>query len=524
MIVKWTELSDRLLILLVVVIGVGFPHLMVAGSLPGTDEGVLAYFSQIIHSSIASGKGLPDTGMLVLYPMLLSWVFELPVNHIIFLRLTDTVVAMVGGWILYRVIETESRSRVGASLITLVFLFTMNQPLFIQAGFKNGIFAAYVPLFLALRLAQGAFIARDKTWLLVGALMALAVLLRETFLPFIIVGAFAVLLAQGWSGFFRYSFGALLGGVTIMFFILSARGGFQQLLESYRDAGGLYASVANERIPLFISNGISSAKEAAVCLSFAGVSIVLLILNALWRRCPKTLGRISFWIVVALVPLIEPFSKIGFPYHFAVCLPGLAGLSALAWRKLVIEKTSNKKMAFATSFALVHLIALLPAVVMLAGYWGSTRNNLMSVNNSAWPMEAVSQSNYLLAADAIRKASPPNGTLSVSGFMFSLYPLTGLLPPSYDMAHLTGLFIKLGSDERRFEQALKACPPDVLMTTTRTELPGSDAIAKIVRETGLYEPVATIPIAPGKSYWNFGGTVYKKIEREQNRCIDVYAQ
>ena len=211
------------------------------------------------------------------------------------------IVAIFAGWLLFRIVETESRSRVGASLISLIFLFTISQPIFIQSGFKNSIFAAYIPLFLAVRLAQRTSRVNDNTWYLIGALAAVSVLLRETFLPFIIVGAFSVFFTQGWKMFLRYSCGAAVAGFAIMLTILTARGGIQTLIDSYREAGIFYASVANQRAPLFIANGIYSVKSSLVSLGVGAVSIITIIVISFLRRSPEVLGRFTFWIVVTPV-------------------------------------------------------------------------------------------------------------------------------------------------------------------------------------------------------------------------------
>ena len=80
------------LVFLVMIAAVIMPRIMIAGALPSTDEGFYAYFSQIAYASLSNGHGLPNTGMLMLYPISLSWVFGLPVNHILFLRLVDMLV------------------------------------------------------------------------------------------------------------------------------------------------------------------------------------------------------------------------------------------------------------------------------------------------------------------------------------------------------------------------------------------------------------------------------------------------
>lgn len=506
---RWTTPSQQALRWLVVLVAIGLPRLTVLGALPSTDEGVFAYFSQIIFSSLAAGHGLPDTGTLMFYPMLLSWVFDFSLNHIIFLRLIDLIVALAAGLLFYKLIEQESQSRIGAALISVIFLFIMNQPLFIQSGFKNSIFAAYIPLFIAMLWARNAD-QNTSYWFWIGVLGAASVLLRETFIPFLIVGAISVLVSHGWRTLIRFTIGVALGGTVIISAVLIARGGIQSLIDAYINAGDFYASMKDQTIPLLITNGTLSAKESIVPLGISGLAVFGLLFHAIYRRKINFLKRFLFWASIALLPLLEPLSKVGFPYHFAVCLPGLAGLCALAWEQLISDRSQLAKIAITATFIAICTPLLLPKFDLLSNSWTANKENLKGITNNAWRPEAITQSNYLLAAEAILKAAPPHGTLSISGFMFSLFPLTGLLPPAYESNHLSAMVIKYGFDEHAFKNALESCPPDVLMTTSRTDLPGSDIISKAVESSKLYTVVATIPIAPEKSYGTFGGTVYKR--------------
>jgi len=500
---------------IVILVATVLPRLMVVGGLPTTDEGFYAYFAQLIHANLDAGRGLPHAGTLMIYPLLVSWVFGLPANHMILLRLVDLFVAAVASWLLCRVIEKESGSHVAGALISLVFLFIMNQPLFIQCGFKNSIFAAYVPLFLALRLGQDSMIGTYSAWWGAGALTALAVLLRETFLPFLVVGALAVVMSYGWRACLRYALGATASALLVTAVILGARGGFVTLVDAYRDASVVYASVTDQRVSLFVANGVLSAQEATVALVLGAMGTVAFFVTTFTHKCQTNLRRLMFWACAAMVPLLEPASKIGYPYNFAVCLPGLAGLAALGWKNTLNGRVSSSATRLAALAMVICVLSLFPKFISLTSQWPATHNALQSTFSGTWPSNAIEQSNYLLASEAIRKVVPPNSTLSISGFMYALYPLTGLLPPSNDLNNLSACLIKLDLNAERFKQALLANPPDVLMTTTRTDWPGANTLSKVVRESGLYEQVGNIPVASSKSYGSFGGTVYRRIRHAQ---------
>lgn len=512
-----TKSSQQALCWFVVILATGLPRLSVLGSLPSTDEGVFAYFSQIIFASLSTGHGLPDSGTLMLYPMLLSWVFDLSVNHLMFLRLVDLIVALVAGLLFYKVIEQQSQSRLGATLIAAIFLFLMNQPLFIQSGFKNSIFSAYIPLFIALLWARN--ISKDSpSWLWIGGLSAISVLLRETFIPFVVVGAISILITHGWRTLTRFSMGGVLTGAIIIGAVLISRGGMQAFLDAYVHAGDFYASMKDQTIPLLISNGTASAKEAGIALGITGAAAFGLIVHTVHQRSSASLNRLLFWVAIAAVPLLEPITKIGFPYHFAVCLPGLAGICALAWHYLISPQPEKVRVVISAGLIAACVPLLWPKFVLLSNIWSGTKENLAGMANTAWRPEAVAQSNYLLAADAILKAAPPGSTLSISGFMFSLYPLTGLMPPAYKSDHLNAMAIRYGFNAHALQRALESCPPDILMTTTRTDLPGSETIKEAVEGSRLYGAVATIANSPEKSYGTFGGTIYKLASHVDSQC------
>lgn len=507
----------------VVLLATVFPRLMVVGGLPMTDEGSYAYYAQAIHANFAAGKGLFDWGPLVLYPILVSCVFGLAANHLVLLRLVDMLVAIVASWLLCRVIEHESGSRVGGALISLVSLFTMNQNVFIDCGFKNSMFAAYVPLFLALRLGQCATSKAYVTWGLAGALAALAVLLRETFLHFFIVGAIAIVMTHGWRASLRFTLGAVVAGLLVTLGICAARGGIANLIAGYRNYGVFFAASVDQRVSLFISEGIISANEAMVALILGGLGIVSIVTGLFTHNRPVSPKHFTFWLFVALVPLLEPATKVGYAYHFAVCLPGIAGLAALGWKSAGTGSGASTKLRLAAFTVAVSVLLLLPKIIPLANSWPSTRDTLQSIGTGSWPSNQTEWSNYLLAAEAIRKVAPPNGTLGITDQMTALFPLTGLLPSSNDLHNLSTALLKLDGDEMRLTQALLACPPDVLMVTDRP-MPTRNAhlhmkkIFYAVVDSGLYEPVASIPVDLRRSVGYFGGIVFKRDIQIQRPC------
>lgn len=501
-------------VIFVVLVAVALPRLMLVGGLPTTDEGFYAYYAQSIYASIATGSGLPDAGPLMLYPLLVSWVFALDANPMVALRLIDSLVAVAAGYALFRVIEIESRSRLGATLIALLFLFTMNQTVFIQYGFKNSIHAAYIPLFGALWLGLSApTITTVRRWFGVGALFSVAVLLRETFLPLMALGALAVLISRGVRPFSQLVLGAFGTGVLITGAILASRGGIAVLLESYRDAGLVFASIAERRVELFFNSGGQALRESILPLLVAGVGLIVTLARGMSEKRLTSSLKVVFWLTAALLPLLEPATKIGFPYHFGVCLVGLAGLAALGWRNLT--EGNSKLPLYLTSVAVFTALFMqvIPRLAPLGAAWPQTHEVLATFKSGEWPEGLTDKTNYLLAAQTIRQATPPGGTVAVSGFMFSLYPLTGYLPPLPEFANLSATLIKLKLSGPRLSEELLRCPPDIVMTTSRTDWPGSSELLAAVRATGIYEEIAEIPTTNDRAYGSFGGLVFRAIKR-----------
>lgn len=440
----------------------------------------------------------------MLYPVLVSWVFELQTNHLVVLRLVDLFVALLASIFFIRMLRNVSGGYISACLLGFIFLFTLNQPLFIQAGFKNSMFAALVPLSFSVLLIQERGARDALVWPITGALVALSVLLRETFFPFALLGALSVLVGYGFKRFLAFSVAGLVSGLLMLLAVILLRGGWRELFEGYSTAGDLYAAISSQRTQLFMSNGGLFVRESCAALILGLLSLAFLVVFYFSRKSEGG-QEFFFWCAVTAVPLFEPVFKIGFPYHFSMCLVGAAGLSALAWRYL--SSQVSRMVSYVLPLGLVAM--LLPKFFSLVGLGLATSANVGDGSKLDWQPDVIQRSNYLIAADAIRENSKPGDTLSVSGFMYTLFPLTGLLPPDGEVAHLTSLITKLGFDEHRFIEVLEACPPDVLMTTTRVDWPGGNEIAHAVETSGLYRRVATIDESPSRSYGRFGGTIYR---------------
>ncbi|MDR3158118.1 MAG: hypothetical protein LBU11_03735 [Zoogloeaceae bacterium] len=514
------RIGDAALLVSVILAGTVFPRLMFLGFFPAMDDGYYAYVAQQIYHGIANEQSIPDSGGLSFYPMLCSWVFSLDYNPIISLRLIDLGVAVIMAFSLYRVLAIICRSNTGAALITLVFTFALNQALFIDNGFKNSIIAAFTPLFLALYIGMKATRNKEsgRAWWIAGALTAMAVILRETFIPFAVLGLVSVFIAQGKKAVLRFFIGGVATGILLIGGILIARGGIAGTIAAYRSAGIVFDSVpVDTRLEHFISYGLMAIYSSSFAMTFSVLAIVILLVAIFLRRDKSLLLAAVFWFSFIGVALIEAAMKICYAYHFAITLPGFAGLCALALREIIRIWPAIRLSGRMNDFLAVVSIVL-PAswfyfsVPYGSGFYWPVTLEILAAPGGAWPEKFTDRSHYLLAAAEIKKVMPENGTLSVNRSMHVLYLLTGYSPPLRQLSDLSATAIELNFSVPDIRQALLDCAPDVIMLATRNDWftgGGNPRLHEAVLATGIYEAVVKFPFSE-RPYGFLGGIIFRK--------------
>ncbi len=225
------------LILITVFCATLIPRMLLIGGPPATDEGIYAFNALLVHLNPAPGGWLPDFGTLNLYPAMLSWVFGTDLNPFLLLRFADAIIAALAGVMLYRVLAHESGTPVAGACIAIACLLTLNDPVFVQYGFKNSIAAACLPMLLAISLGQQADQQRRAPWFWCGVLMAVAVMLREPFVILALAGTFAAWARGGLRNAAAYAVGGILASALILLAIIGLRGGLETLVQSYLHAG-----------------------------------------------------------------------------------------------------------------------------------------------------------------------------------------------------------------------------------------------------------------------------------------------
>ena len=224
MLSKITPNTFHLLIAIILaILTTGFLRLQLLNSPPGSDSGFYTFNAQYVYNALSNGETLKELA-LALYPMLTSWVYGLDVNQYILLRLIDGLVAIAASIVLFKVVLKESGNTVFTLILTSTLLIIMNDVEIVMYGFRNSIWAAFLPLFSALLIWQNSTKHDKYSFYLIGGLVSLGVLLREPFLVFFILGSIAILIGYGWRVLLKYLIGSALLGFTVLGFIMMLRG------------------------------------------------------------------------------------------------------------------------------------------------------------------------------------------------------------------------------------------------------------------------------------------------------------
>ena len=512
-----SELTNSALLLAVVLLTTGFLRLQLLAGPPDTDSGFYTFVSQYTYYMLSNGMNMPDKMPFSLYPLITSWVWALEIQQWVALRIIDLLVAVIASCLLFKVILKESGSTIFTIALLLPVLIALNSSEYIGFGFKNSIWIAYIPLFSALLLWQNLKKDSNLTFYYIGALAALGTLFREPFLLFFILGGITIWVTYGWKTLLKYLIGAAILGFTITGIILYLRSwDVVALVSSYIDVQNkTYDTSAEDMKLLFYKSGLSTAKDFTLILTTSLIAFIYAI--KLFINKKINIRRTLFWLSLSLVALVEPYLKMGFPYHFAACIPGLAGLSALGWRYVSIEQTREKYKYLKVAISFSSIFFLYPVLTdfEMTNKYTIVDAYYLSQSQLFKHEESINSSNHLIAAKIILENSREDSTLSVTGQMEALFPLTGLLPPAYIAADLRNLLSNVCDfDEALFKEKINEYQPTLIMAVEPViymfgPLRGEDEMARLIEETKLYEKIAIIPYNADITYgWKYG-SIYR---------------
>lgn len=496
--------------LAIIILTVGMRLAVVCG-LPSTDEGFYAFYSMLVHNSLSNGQGLPPLGTLQIYPILCSGIFGWSGNPLIALRLCDMIVASIMSWQLYRLLLQTSGSLLYGGLLAALTVIAVNMSLFIQYGFKNALFAAWIPLLISLRLGLAASGKQHRVFFLCGSLVALSIFLRESFAPFAFLGVLAIFLSNGWRKALLFTAGGVVTAIIGLGIASILRGGPLNIIEAYVFFSKMAVSVGS----------LTSASMLYLNLSLKEIVFwaplgVILLIALLYNMHTKQLswGFLFFWFVVALAPLAETLTKGAYPYHFSTVLIGASGMLAYVthqWKQV----TWQHILFLAACFTSVSLT--LPCLTPVTKQAATSLQQLGSMlSQPAWPEQAKNSSNYLLMADKISATAHPGATLDVSGGYYVVHVLTGLLPPKRTQGHLFdvalyGLIQQL--TPQQLTDYIRQNPSDIFLVSDRPGF-GTENVKTALVLLPEYKAYATISHSPSNNYGSFTGTIFVK-ERAQ---------
>ena len=525
----------------VAILTTGFLRLQLFTGLPDLDDGLYVFINQYIYHALSNGEDLK--GMTIqLYPMMTFWLYGLEVNQYISLRLIDGLLAVAASFIFFKVILKESGSILFTVILTTILFIVMSDIEIMAYGYKNSVWAAYIPLFTALLVWQKASKVDSFSFYIIGALVSLGVLLREPFLPFFLLAGVAIFISYGWRVLVKYLVGSAILGFSVFAVVLSFRGwDLIDLLNSYFDYGVIHKEYFDVlKWQTFKMFSLSTIKTSWFICITALASIIYLVKAYSADKKSVNMNRFYFWLAVALIPLLEPSLKLSFPYHFTNCLPGLVGLSAMGWRYINSNESKQVTTSSIVVISLVSLFIIMPTIsrtIIKSDYiytpsdvidWSSATNPL-----TPWT-ELIGINQYLILATKVYELSRESSnyskrvTLSTNAGSQAIYPITKLLPPTYKLSDLDYLYAHLNFNEAKLTKILEEHRPALVMiidtplsiTTQSNNFPKKESkfslkqkniekLNNIIEKMNLYDKVAIIPANPKINYGWKSGIIYR---------------
>ena len=499
--------SDRMVFVIGIFFSIILPRLFMLGSYPFLDEGFYLYESQLIWQQIALYGKLPDFGGFWLYPLLVSPIFSIQCNVFILVRLIDLIFASVMGYIFIKIMIRESDSTKIGILLGSLSLFCMNLPDIIQGGFKNSFFIAYIPLLYAFYHVQCK--KTNVNYFVIGCLVALSVLLRETFIIYALIGFIVLFFFKNYKDGLFYCAGGILTFIVVFAIIGYYREGYVKLIQSYISAGAIFSAEANRIWYNFFHYGQKA-------ILYFGPVILTMFISAFYiirHGNRNDLLKLIFWVAVSLLSIAEVIFKIGYLYHFSMLIPCFCAISSLGFK--IICKNKKFVLSGLKRFIVILFIAMYSFHFSISQI-NMTVDMLRSFPKLYWGEDYIEESNPLLTVKSINQFSESGGTLAVNGFMYVLYPLTGMLSPIAEISDLSRCYILNSMSNDKLKDIIRTDPPNIIVIFETKEKDHvamfTDELNKVVENLHIYDYVGSVPIDENKNYGWLGCKIYKKNE------------
>ena len=284
-----------LIAITIAILTTGFLRLQLFSGFPESDGGTNTFINQYLYHALNNGQDLK--AMTVnLYQLMTHWVYALDIHQFIALRLIDGLVAITASIIIFKVILKESGSLLFTVILMIPLLIVMNHVLVIGYGYKNSIWAAYLPLFTALLFWQKSSKEDTFSFYVIGALVSFGILLREPFLPFFLLAGVAIFTSYGWRVLLKYLIGSAILGFSVLAVVLSFRGwDLLDLIDSYTTTIVGLDKFNSIIWDMFFSSGLRSLKANWFICITALASIIYFIKLYTVDKKSVCINRLYFW-------------------------------------------------------------------------------------------------------------------------------------------------------------------------------------------------------------------------------------
>lgn len=497
-----------------------------------TDEGWYEGISFFTFSNMSSGAITSNvvhpphsTHTMSLYPILLSPLWFIPELAIFLSRITDSLF-MASGMVMFMLFLRRLSSSVAAFIGSLLLTLLLNHPDFVNSGMKN----AFAPALLFLNTSLYLSIAsgHSRRAVLLGGSVALSILFRESFAPFLLPIS---LLAkyEGKYSLREFFITILSGAITATVIVLSlARLRSPSIFDGL--AHILHAYVIDREQQEFFQPRVFSnllitieifAKRAAALLPFLALLLLALIPMDLRASLFRQIRVIAIAFLLGVLPLIECVFKVSYPYHAS--LIGIGGCTLCALGLHIWNQARPHYFVGLLRVAVIIGFGIMQFAISGRGYFSAARASWDS-GFSGWllglyelmdPSLVENNDNfYSSAARAVVRASEPGETMLTSGVIPGVFPLARRLPAVDGMQDLSWLRMAYrGLIPQEMINNLNVTPPNIVVRAQRsTEQPEPiDMLERYINNfRDDYQLVSLVP--PGERFYDFiRGAVFRKV-------------
>lgn len=435
------------------------------GGPPFTDEGTYQYNTWLAGEVGGSLPIAPING----YAWLASWLGADSDAPFLRARVFDAFVGAIAAGAFAMLLRRFCAAWTAGVLATLWALLAA-APVINDAGYKNPIIAAWIPMFCALGLAM----RRDRRGSLrAGILVACACWLREAFAPAALLVPCVVFVRRGVRQAGRCLVGGLLGGLAVVLWMFAVgcdpAAAIKNLLAASTNASELLRVTGGDPVAIRW-NYFQWMLDFFSFLMWP--AIVGLLTVPLWRK--RKWGLAAPVLALALLPLPEIFGKFCLPYHWFQLAPAALVLGAIAWRRC--GAWSRQKGGMWRTVPVVTWVVLLGWIYMGSKSVIDNVRGGMALHDEFrgvmidgdWSDPSIERSRYLSEAAWLRRETKADAKVLVSGYAYGVYVLAHRRPASIEVSDLT--YARMTGQHGRHPEwfeAMRSDPPDVILETMR---------------------------------------------------------